>query len=82
MSMTPDRVAARVAGMIESIRSSGSKSFSEHNAHESLYYISQVCELGIISEAQRAELESAVHLALQTWDKLPGRGFWDENDIR
>lgn len=79
--MTPDRVAVRVAGMIESIRSSGSKSFSEHNAQESLYYISQVCELGMISDAQRAELESAVHQALRTWHMPPGKAFWDDTDI-
>lgn len=81
MSLTPDRVAVRVAGMIESVRSSGSKSFSEQNAHESLYYISQVCELGMISDAQRAELESAVHQALRTWRTPPDQAFWDETDI-
>jgi uncharacterized protein HemY len=68
-----------VAGLIESIRSSSTQYFSEHNAHESLHYIAQVQELGLINDAQRAELESNVHQALLDWRRQPRSGFWNDD---
>lgn len=81
MSMTPERVAERVAGLIESILNSSSECFSKHNAHESLFYIAQVHELGIINDAQSLELESAIQQALQDWLMQPQRGLSDERDV-
>ncbi|WP_220793741.1 hypothetical protein [Pseudomonas syringae group genomosp. 3] len=72
MSMGPERVAERVAGMIESIRCSESKCFGEHNAHESLYYLALVHELDMINDPQFAELERAIHDASRDW--RPGSG--------
>lgn len=60
MKMSPELAAERVSGMAESVRNSSSQAFSQHNANEALNYIAQVHEIGIINDAQRAVLESAV----------------------
>lgn len=71
MGMTPARVAERVAGMIESIRDGCSQSFSEHNTRETLNYVAQVHGMGLINDAQRSALESAI---FHCWrERQPGQ---------
>jgi hypothetical protein len=80
MSMTPERVAERVVGMVECILSSGSRCFSEHNAHESIYHIAQVYETGVINYAPCVELESDVHEASRSW-RAPLNNLWDRGSF-
>jgi hypothetical protein len=80
MSMTPERVAERVAGMIESIRNGGSHSFSEYNVRKALHYVAQVFEMGIIDDVQRNDFETAIRHSWREWKPKPQQGplFSDE----
>lgn len=82
MSMTPERVAERVAGMIESIRDGSSHSFSDYNVRETLHYVAQVYEIGLITEAQRTELELAIRDAWQKWQPKASKGHLFSDDFR
>lgn len=66
--MTPERVAVRVAELIDSIRHSLSDAFAEHNAALTIGYIGQVHKLGIIDAAQFEALKIAVNLAAAAWE--------------
>lgn len=67
MPMTPERVAERVEGLIESIRHALGHSLAEHNAALTISYISQLSEMGIISAAQFHALVRAVSEAVDEW---------------
>lgn len=68
MPMTPERVAERVEGLIESIRHGLSHSLAEHNAALTIKYISQLRDMGIISAAQFHALVKAVSEAADKWE--------------
>lgn len=67
MAMTTERVTERVAELIDAIRHSLSSAFAEHNAAQTLEYVEQLHQLGIIDTAQFQALASAVHDAADSW---------------
>jgi hypothetical protein len=67
MAMTPERVAERVAALIETIRDARSDAFAGHNANLTIDYIEQVHTLSIIDEAQLQALVVAVNDAADAW---------------
>jgi hypothetical protein len=68
MSVSPERVAERVDELIESIRQGASQAFAHDNASQSIGYIRQVHELGIIDSDQFNLLVAAVVLAAKSWE--------------
>jgi hypothetical protein len=67
MAMTPERVAERVALLIEAISDGLGNAFARHNANLTIDYIEQVHTLGIIDEAQFQALVVAVNDAANAW---------------
>lgn len=67
MAMTPQRVAERVALLIEAIRGGVSDAFAEHNAALTIDYIAQVHGMGIINDEQFQDLVRAVNEAADAW---------------
>ncbi|MFJ5300868.1 hypothetical protein ACIQAL_30635, partial [Pseudomonas sp. NPDC088368] len=65
--MTPKRVAERIDELIESIRHGASHDFACRNAAQTITYIRQVHELGIIDVAQFNDLVAAVEVAASEW---------------
>jgi len=67
MAMTPERVAERVDVLIESIRDGASYTYAQHNTAQTIDYIRQVHDLGIISASQCQALVIAVNDAASAW---------------
>jgi hypothetical protein len=67
MTMTPERVAERVALLVEAIRGGMSDAFAEHNAALTIDYIALVHEMGIINDRQFQDLVRAVNEAADAW---------------
>lgn len=67
MTMTPERVTARVDLLIEAIGYAPSHAFAEHDAAQTIDYIAQVHELGIINDEQFQALVTAVNEAADAW---------------
>jgi hypothetical protein len=67
MKMTPERVAERVELLIDSIRHGLGHSFAEHIVAQTIGYIEQVHDLGIISDEQFIALLVAVNEAADNW---------------
>jgi hypothetical protein len=67
MAMTPARVTERVDELIESIRDGASHAYAQHNTAQTIDYIRQVHDLGIISASQCQALVIAVNDAADAW---------------
>jgi hypothetical protein len=67
MAMTPERVAERVALLIEAIRDGVGNAFAGHNATLTIKYIDQLHQMGIINAVQFHALVVAVNDAADAW---------------
>jgi hypothetical protein len=77
MAMTPERVTKRVDELIESIRAGSSHPYARHNTAQTLHYIEQVHDLGIINAVQFEALVIAVNDAANTWQpRVDRNGLW------
>jgi hypothetical protein len=67
MSITPVVVAERVAALVKSIHHLASRASAQHHAAQTVGYLRQVRDLGIINAALFDALVDVVEQAMENW---------------